>query len=328
MKFSVLSSLALLPSVALCSVSSPCPSTSVPFSDLSGGGVACVSFDLAYASAYSHLYDNLPSYDVTNAATLGFHASSVPNVDGLTDGVATVGINASLAAQQASPWAWSVPQTVFNEWVAPYCHVNEARTDWRPLLAPAVSSLFSSTPASSISSAVQTVNANLWSGLLLGRTVVFKSSQTPLIYDPMSTLAYGYASCTGVSVLFADALRSVGVPTRVAGTPAWNGAVENGNHNWIEVWLPKSETGGKDDGSGGDWFFIEAAPAGGGESLENPCDKWFCNPNNFANGTQVFATRWSEGEDSVVYPMAWDLENDQVWGVDRTEVYQSLCNAC
>lgn len=66
--------------------------------------------------------------------------------------------------------------------------------------------------------------------------IVFKSSQTPLIYDPMSVLSFGYGSCTGVSIFFIDALRSVGVPSRIAGTPAWNGDVSNGNHNWVEVW--------------------------------------------------------------------------------------------
>lgn len=103
---------------------------------------------------------------------------------------------------------------------------------------------------------------------------MFKSSQTPLIYDPMATLAFGYASCTGVSIFLVDALRSIGIASRIAGTPAWNQVVDNGNHNWVEVWSP--EWG---------WQFIEAAPAGGGETLSNPCDKWFCNPTNFAGGT-------------------------------------------
>ncbi len=58
-----------------------------------------------------------------------------------------------------------------------------------------------------------------------------------------------------------DALRAVGIPARLAGTPAWNQAVQHGNHNWVEVWV---------DGA---WQFIEARPAGGGETFTNPCDK-------------------------------------------------------
>ena len=45
------------------------------------------------------------------------------------------------------------------------------------------------------------------------------------------------------------------------------------------------------DFSTGEWHFIEALVAGAGETLENPCDKWFCNPASMAGGTQVFATR-------------------------------------
>ena len=86
-----------------------------------------------------------------------------------------------------------------------------------------------------VAEVVTLINSQLWSSGLLGNEVTFKSSQTPLIYDPMSTIVFGYASCTGVSVLFADALRAAGVPTRIAGTPAWNGSAQNGNHNWIEV---------------------------------------------------------------------------------------------
>ena len=44
---------------------------------------------------------------------------------------------------------------------------------------------------------VRTVNEYVWERGYLGNEVVFKSSQTPLIYDPMSTIVFGYASCTG-----------------------------------------------------------------------------------------------------------------------------------
>ena len=82
----------------------------------------------------------------------------------------------------------------------------------------------------------------MWVRSYLGNDVVFKSSQTPLIYDPMSAIVFGFASCTGekqrengvimrqencsgVSILFADALKSAGIPARVAGTPSWNGEI-------------------------------------------------------------------------------------------------------
>lgn len=71
-----------------------------------------MSFDDAYASAYDFLYKNLPSYDVTNAASLGFHSSSIPDTDGLEDGVATLALNVSLEALQSYEWAKGVEQEV------------------------------------------------------------------------------------------------------------------------------------------------------------------------------------------------------------------------
>ena len=49
-----------------------------------------------------------------------------------------------------------------------------------------------------IETLVHVINEHLWKRSYLGNDVVFKSSQTPLIYDPMSTIVFGYASCTGI----------------------------------------------------------------------------------------------------------------------------------
>jgi hypothetical protein len=84
------------------------------------------------------------------------------------------------------------------------------------------------------------------------------------------------------------------------GAPAWNIVPENGNHNWIEVWSKESG-----------WQFIEALPAGGSDTLSNPCDKWFCNPTQFNNGTEVFRARF-----------------ERIPGEDRTKYYQEACLAC
>jgi len=94
------------------------------------------------------------------------------------------------------------------------------------------------------------------------------------------------------------------------GTAAWNGDVANGNHNWIEVWRPGAArddspnatractrggggcegdgastsytgTGNGTSTGGGFWSPIEGLPAGGGESLDDPCTLWFCNPAKF-----------------------------------------------
>lgn len=137
-------------------------------------------------------------------------------------------------------------------------------------------------------------------------------------------------------------LRTFGVPARLAGTPAWHGAPKKGNHNWVEVWLGGEGSAGSggarsagaasgaalDDGLDG-WRFIEGAPAGGGETFANPCDKWFCNRAHFnaSGGTRAFAAGYGPPS-GVHYPMAWDLPNTGVVGVDRTAYYEAACAAC
>lgn len=76
------------------------------------------------------------------------------------------------------------------------------------------------------------------------------------------------------------------------------------------------------------WHFIEAEPAGPSETFQNPCDKWFCTKDRFGgSGTKVFAAEFSLNN-STHYPMAWDLGNTDVPGLDRTEYYERECNAC
>jgi hypothetical protein len=86
------------------------------------------------------------------------------------------------------------------------------------------------------------------------------------------------------------------------------------------------------DGAAGDlgdaWAFIEAAPAGGGESLTNPCDKWFCNPSHFNGSTEVFATAFARGETDASYPMEWEQANKGVPGFDRSKLYTAACGKC
>jgi hypothetical protein len=108
----------------------------------------------------------------------------------------------------------------------------------------------------------------------------------------------------------------------MAGTPAWHGDVTLGNHNWVEVWLGA--------GKGQGWRFIEARPAGGGETFGNPCDKWFCTPGKMGvkSNTQVFATRFDRASASGVYPMSWDLDNRDIAGENRTAYYNQACGQC
>ena len=247
-------------------------------------------------------------------------------VDGLDTGLATMGVNASLAAKSMYPWAAEVPKDLWYDYNLPYASVNEARSDWRPYInskiAPLVADL-AKDPATKISSVVDAVNSQMWT--VLGGAdgpIWFKSQSTPLVFDPMSVMTYGYASCTGVSLLFVAALKSVGVCARLAGTPMWHMNRAEGNHNWIEVWDVDTQQ----------WAIIEGEPSATGETITDPCSVWFCNPNHFPdtaeNVTHVYAARFDRIDADTFYRMSWDPLNFEVPGVDRTEWYRETCGQC
>ena len=280
---------------------------------------------------YQYLYNNLMPFDIPNAESLGFHMSpndtnnsSLP--DGLSSGIVGPTITLALDAKRDYAWTNHVPKEIYFEYVASFGNVNEARNNWRPLfhdalLQSVIQPLISMENNATVEQVIRAVNQNLWDQFYTKETIYFKSGQTPLIYDPMSIIAYGYASCTGVSIFLIDALRTVGIPARLAGTAAWNGKEENGNHSWIEFY-----------GSDSQWHIMESKPASGGsgdeDDLWDPCQWWFCNGDK-VEGTSFYAARLDRvGSDGVVFPLAWDLDNDGVVGEDRTDFMRELCSRC
>ena len=294
-------------------IAAPCPAGTVPWGD-----GTCESFAAAKRDALKWLRKNAPPSDLRNAATL---FGTPGGVDGLDAGVAAVAANATLTAKMRWPWAWGVPRDIFRDYVLPYASANEPRTHWHGLLAKAVEPILNALPRhATISDVAAAINGYGGNGSVWQNVggVKFHSGQTPLIFDPVSTVAFGYASCTGVSTTYIAALRVAGVPARLVGTPAWLGDPTRGNHNWVEIW------------DGAAWRFWEGRPAGGGETLANPCDKWFCKAARFpVNGsTKVYAARFDRHSNQTVYPLAWDPSNLDTPGVDRTDAYVQMCSRC
>jgi hypothetical protein len=286
---------------------------------------------------YNYLYKNLMPFDVPNAQSLGFHNHDYDDdnddnlPDGLSDGIVAHTISIALDARQLYPWTSHVPKNIYFEYVGGFASVNEARNNWRPLFKDVVDDILQplwlkqheTKDDVSVEDAVREINQNLWDKFYTRKPIYFQSGKTPLIYDPMSIIAYGYASCTGLSIFLIDALRTAGIPARLAGTPAWNGNKDSGNHSWVEFY-----------GSDSQWHIMEAKPASGGEDIDlwDPCQWWFCNEGRMEN-TNVFAARLDRscddgGGGSIVFPLAWDSKNDDVMGEDRTDFMRDLCSQC
>lgn len=191
-----------------------------------------------------YLAENMMPYDAPNSVTLGLSTKSnnrQVKVDGLSDGIVNQTVYYSLQARSLFPWTDDIPEDVYMEYVVPFGIVNEPRVDYRSLFFDTLKDSLkhyersegNSTKSTQdqIKDVVKLINTHLWS--LMGRDskpIVFKASQTPRIIDPLSVVAYGHASCTGLSIFLVSALRTIGIPARMAGTSAWNGDQNKGDH--------------------------------------------------------------------------------------------------
>jgi pimeloyl-ACP methyl ester carboxylesterase len=147
-------------------------------------------------------------------------------------------------ARQETPWGKAVPEAIFLNDVLPYANIDEKRDAWRQefydLAMPMVKDCKTATDA------VKKLNAELFPKIQLKYSTQRKAPNQ----SPKESIEQGKASCTGLSIVLADACRAVGIPARLVGTPLW--ANKSGNHTWVEIW---------DDG----WHFTGACepdPAG------------------------------------------------------------------
>lgn len=202
-------------------------------------------------------------------------------------------------ARAAVPWGKDLPSTVYRNAVLPYAQVNEQREAWRsdfrarflPLIADCA------TPGEA--------------ALRLNRLVFnefgvrYSTRRNKPDQSPSESIDIGMASCTGLSILLADACRACAVPARLAGTANWFD--KRGNHTWVEVW---------NDGS---WHFLGAA---------EPDDRglnhgWFAGdaaralPGSREHG--IYAAHWERTGASL--PMVWAPAVDWVPAVEVTQRY-------
>lgn len=227
----------------------------------------------------------------------------------------------ALQAYKTIPVAASVPQDLFLNFVLPYRHLDEPIDNWRPsffkVLAPFVAN------AKTLREATELIVPRAWDSLRSSSEVmqvpnatpvVFKSNCTPAIMAPLSeTLTQGHASCTGCSILAANALRAVGIPARVVGTPEWN-IPTGGNHNWVEVWTGEGKDG---------WQFFDAAP---GATVELNKGWFYPGQTKLAKkGTiwGIYTPLWNAELADGTFNATWRTPALLLPAEDRTEFYSA-----
>ena len=302
----------------------------------------------AKQEAHDYLLRHVMAFDRPFLETMGFLGDDYNQTDAPDECLSANGligsvIDLAVRAKQAFAYTDALPKHIWSEYVLNYANLNEARNSIRPLLWERLIMplllLNNNTAASyNLTETVTILNTHMWRLLApAGReSVVFGVGKSPAILDPMSVLAYGNASCTGLSILMVQALRAAGIPARIAGTAAWYGDFRQGNHNWVEVWDGLGVVCSCDEENEQDcqcgWSFLEPSPDQEVvDTLDrNPCERWFCQPDRFsqASRTKVFAARLVASLGGAHFPLAWERENTDVPAVDRTKFYQQVSSQC
>ena len=138
-------------------------------------------------------------------------------------------IQYALLARGEFAWARNVPPDIFLNDVLPYAQLDEARDPWRrefyEKFAPLVRS------CATAADALKVIHATI----VPLTKVNYNTRRRRANQSPKESMETGMASCTGLSILLADACRSVGIPARLTGVWTWSDF--SGNHTWVEVWI-------------------------------------------------------------------------------------------
>lgn len=206
-------------------------------------------------------------------------------------------------ARAEFPWAKEVPDSVFLNEVVAYANLNENRESWRKDFYERFKKYVA--PCKTMREAIDSVNKNVRDELL----VDYNTKREKPDQAPYESMRQHMASCSGLSILLTDAFRAVGIPSRVAGTPAWHD--DRGNHNWNEVWID------------GQWRFTEYYPS---DDLDQ---SWFLTDAGKAIKEDVRKAIYAASfkPTGCYFPLVWDENIRYVHAENVTDRYTSLYRA-
>lgn len=206
-------------------------------------------------------------------------------------------------ARAEFPWAKEVPDSVFLNDVVAYANLNENRESWRKDFYERFKKYVA--PCKTMREAIDSVNKNVCDELL----VDYNTKREKPDQAPYESMRQHMASCSGLSILLTDAFRAVGIPSRVAGTPAWHD--DRGNHNWNEVWID------------GQWRFTEYYPS---DDLDQ---SWFLTDAGKAIKEDVRKAIYAASfkPTGSYFPLVWNEDIRYVHAENVTDRYTSLYRA-
>lgn len=236
---------------------------------------------------------------------MAFLISYMPERDAKTLSAAFLLENVAYAykARAEFPWAKEVPDSVFLNDVVAYANLNENRESWRKDFYERFKKYVA--PCKTMREAIDSVNKNVRDELL----VDYNTKREKPDQAPYESMRQHMASCSGLSILLTDAFRAVGIPSRVAGTPAWHD--DRGNHNWNEVWID------------GQWRFTEYYPS---DDLDQ---SWFLTDAGKAVKEDIRKAIYAASfkPTGSYFPLVWDENIRYVHAENVTDRYTSLYRA-
>ena len=241
----------------------------------------------------------------TQREAMAFLIAYMPERDAkaLTANFLLENVDYAYKARAEFPWAKEVPNDIFLNDVVAYVNLNENRENWRKDFYERFKKYVAN--CKTMREAIDSVNKNVRDELL----VDYNTKREKPDQAPYESMRQHMASCSGLSILLTDAFRAVGIPSRVAGTPAWYD--DRGNHNWNEVWID------------GKWRFTEYYPS---EDLDK---SWFLTDAGKAIKEDLRKAIYAASfkPTGSYFPLVWDKDIRYVHAENVTDRYTSLYRA-
>lgn len=219
---------------------------------------------------------------------------------------------------QRAPWRHQISTRLFRDYILPFSCLDESRTPWRRMLYEKFADKVFR--MKSASEAALWLDKNIFTAL----DVTYHATKRPKANQSVQeSIDAKYASCTGLSIILAEACRAAGIPTRIVGVPVWSDL--SGNHNWVEYWDDQwvYQGASPSDPRGNDWVRDKVRKATNADKWEHsvlaavhrPKDRYFqlvwaplddrvpaVNITGFYNDTRMIDVELSgAGQETWVY---------------------------
>lgn len=208
-------------------------------------------------------------------------------------------VEAAHGARKAVSWGAELSDELFLNYVVPYAQADERREDWRTGFGHQFLPLV--TACKTPGEAARKLNETIFDLV----KVHYSTGRKRALQSPSESIEQSIATCTGLSILLADACRACCVPARIVSVKWPHKA---GNHTWVEVW------------DGERWRFC-----GADEPDPKGLDRaWFTGDARQCADADREHRIWavSFAATGERFQPGWG-RNNELWGVDVTARYGS-----